>query len=65
MEVSVFFLFFFHSDCVWCSGLSVLVAVVTTVIVMCLREAGRKDAEEAEKEEQELIDAMASVSDID
>ena len=41
-----------------------LVAVLVTVGVMCLREAGRKDAEEAEKEEQELIDAMAA-SDID
>ena len=48
-----------------CAGLSVLVAVVATVGVMCLREAGRKDAEEAEKEEQELIDAIGSASDID
>ena len=45
--------------------MSVLVSVVVTVIVMCLREAGRKDAEEAEKEEQELIDAMASADDMD
>lgn len=38
--------------------------MVVTVIVMCLREAGRKDAEEAEKEEQELIEAMGSAADI-
>ena len=48
-----------------CAGVSVLVSVVATVAVMCLREAGRKEAEEAEREEQELMDAIASSSDID
>lgn len=42
-----------------------LISVVVTVIIMCLREMGRKEAEEAEKEEQELMDAIASASDID
>lgn len=50
----------------WCTaGVSVLVSVVVTVIVMCLREVGHKEAEEAEREEQELMDAIASASDID
>lgn len=40
-------------------------SVVVTVIIMCLREMGRKEAEEAEKEEKELMDAIASASDID
>ena len=39
--------------------------MVVTVVIMCLREMGRKEAEEAEREEQELIDAIASSSDID
>lgn len=47
------------------AGLSVLVSVVATVGVMCLRETSRKEAEEAEKEEQELLDEIGSVSDID
>lgn len=42
-----------------------VVSVVVTVVIMCLREMGRKEAEEAEREEQELIDAIASSSDID
>ena len=45
--------------------MSVLVSVVVTVVIMCLREMGRREAEEAEKEEQEFLDAMASASDID
>lgn len=45
--------------------MSVLISVVVTVIIMCLREMGRKEAEEAEKEEQELMDVIASASDID
>lgn len=47
------------------AGMSVLISVVVTVIIMCLREMGRKEAEEAEKEERELMDAIASASDID
>ena len=47
------------------AGVCVLLSVVGTVGVMCLREAGRKEAEEAEREEQELMDAIASASDID
>ena len=40
-------------------------SVVVTVVIMCLREVGRKEAEEAEREEQELMDVIASSSDIE
>lgn len=53
------------NDVSLCAGVSVLASVVATVAVMCMREAGRKEAEDAEREEQELLDAMASSSDID
>lgn len=42
-----------------------LLSVVMTVVIMCLREMSRKEVEEAEREEEELMDAMASASDLE
>ena len=38
--------------------------MLVTVVIMCLREVSRKEAEEAEREEEEFMDAMAAASDI-
>ena len=41
-------------------GLSILVSVMVTVILMCLRESNRRSTEEAEKEEAELMEELGS-----
>lgn len=42
------------------AGISILLSVLVTVIVMCLREANQKAADEAEKEEAELLEEIGS-----
>ncbi len=37
-----------------------LVSVAVTVMIMCLRDSNRKAAEEAEKEEAELMGGLGS-----
>ena len=41
-------------------GFSILVSVVVTVILMCLRESNKRSLEEAEKEEAELLEELGS-----
>lgn len=48
-----------------CTGFSVLMSVVVSVVIMCLRESNRRAAEEAEQEEAELLGTMASDDDLD
>ena len=45
---------------VYFAGLSIIVSVVVTVMIMCLRESNRRAAEETEKEEVELLGEMGS-----
>ena len=45
------------------AGLSIIVSVVVTVMIMCLRESNKHAAEEAEKEEAELLGEMGSSDD--
>ena len=46
-------------------GISILLSVLVTVVVMWLREASRKEKKEAEKEEEELMEALATASDLE
>lgn len=45
------------------TGLSVLVSVAVTVMIMCLRESNRRAAEEADKEEADLAEELGSSDD--
>ena len=42
------------------TGVSILVSVTLTVILMCLREGSRQAAEKEEKEEKELMEEFSS-----
>ncbi len=56
---------YFLSPFLWIVGLSVLVSVAVTVMIMCLRDSNRRAVEEAEKEEAELMEEMGNSDDED